>query len=265
MDSKYKIRAVVVDDEPWALNGVASLLKDDMDFMLVAKCLQPEEAVLTINNELPDVVFLDVQMPRMNGFEVLDHVQTEKMPLVVFVTAFDSYALRAFKVHAIDYLLKPFDDDQFYVMLKRVKKLFHAKQLFENEQKTLSLVHNIRNPDLEPKQGQGTYLNRIYLKDFKGITFLEVKDIKWLIAEDYYVWIHVSGKRHLFRQTMKFMEAKLDPTKFVRISRSMTIRMDLVRKIERLADKNFIAITKTEEHFKISYSRLSKVKRALQK
>lgn len=261
MKQDLNIKAVLVDDEPIALKGVASLLKSEHEIEVIASCSKSSEAIDVINKMIPDVIFLDIQMPEYNGFEVLERIKLEQMPLVVFITAYDEFALKAFNANAIDYLLKPFDDDQFYKMLEKIKKQYKAEQYFKNEQQMLQLLHGMKYTSNKPIASLNEYVERIYVKSFKGIDFLNVDEILWFNADDYYVWVHTKQKKHLIRQTMIHLEKHLNPRKFIRISRSIIINISFIKNITQLSQKQYVLISSSEQQFKISYSRLKDVKK----
>ncbi len=264
MKKELHIKTVIVDDEPIALKGIVSLLKSDSEIEVIASCSKSSEAIDIINREAPDVVFLDIQMPEYSGFDVLENITLEQMPLFAFITAYDEFALKAFNANAIDYLLKPFDDEQFYKMVEKIKKQFKAEQFFKHEQQMLSMLHSIKHkatPITAPPIHD--YLERIYVKSFKGIDFLNVDDILWFSADDYYVWVYTKQKKHLIRQTMIHLEKNLDPKKFIRISRSHIIKISTIKKLIQLSQKEYELITTSDQHFKISYSRLKTIKTLL--
>lgn len=256
-----KIKTIVIDDEKAAVEGMVLLLSKDPDFEVIETCLDGRDAIQKIENLQPDLLFLDIQMPIVNGFEVLQSISNTKIPVTVFVTAYDKYAIKAFDVNAIDYLLKPFDDKRFYDTLKKVKKHFNQLMSFEFQQKMLELLVEINDPEsLNSVFTKDEYLKRIYIKDFKGITFLDVNSIKWILADDYYVTIHTSDKKYLLRETMNNLELKLDPSKFIRISRSCIININSVKLIEHMTKKDYILVTLCGNSFKMSVSRYKQIK-----
>lgn len=264
MKKKLNIKAVIVDDEPNALKGIVSLLNSDLEIEIIASCSESSKAIEIINKESPDVVFLDIQMPEFNGFDVLEQISLEQMPLIAFITAYDEFALRAFKASAIDYLLKPFDDVQFYKMVEKIKKQYKAEQFFIQEQKTLRMLHGLKhNAKSDIVSPISDYLEHIYVKGFREIDFVSVNEIIFFSADNYYVWVHTRHKQYLIRQTMIYLEQNLDPKKFVRISRSHIIKISTIKKVIKLSQKEYQLITTLNKHFKISYSRLKKLKEVL--
>jgi two-component system, LytTR family, response regulator len=221
-----KIRVLIVDDEPLARDGVRLHLESENDIEVVAECADGEAAVAAILELNPDLVFLDVQMPGLDGFAVLETVGAERMPAVVFATAYDQFALRAFDAHALDYLLKPFDAERFQKTLERARR-----QLAETPRGELNdrLVRLLEGLDNRPR-----YLERIAVRAGGRIVFLRADEIDWIEAEGNYARLHVAGKNYLLRETMSNLETKLDPERFVRIHRSTIVRIDQIKELEPL-------------------------------
>jgi len=217
------IRALVVDDEPLARERIRTLLEDEPDIELVGECRDGAEAVRAIDEEGPDLVFLDVQMPEVDGFEVLEAIGPGRAPVVVFVTAYDEYAIQAFDVHALDYLLKPFDGERFRQAIGRARASVRAKADVDRE-KLAALLDDLRE--------ERRYLERIVVKTAGRVVFLAVDEIDWIGGAGNYVELHAGERKHLVRDTMKAMESKLDPDKFVRVHRSHIVNMDRVKSME---------------------------------
>jgi two-component system LytT family response regulator len=205
MSSRGGIRALVVDDEPLARSNLIVLLRRDQEIELVRECGSGMEAIAEIRGSKPDLVFLDVQMPECDGFDVLEMLGGELPPAVVFVTAYDQYALRAFEAGALDYLLKPFDDARFDLALGR------AKERIAHEKSPL--------PTLE----------RFVVKSAGQVSFLKISEIDWIEAADYYSCLHVGARTHLLRRSMAELDEELDQTVFCRIHRSTIVKLDRVR------------------------------------
>jgi two-component system LytT family response regulator len=218
-----KIRTVIVDDEPLARRGIRALLKEEKDVEIISECRNGREAVTAIEEHAPDLVFLDVQMPELNGFDVLEAIGAERMPSVIFVTAYDKYALRAFEVHAVDYLLKPLDGERFTGAMQRARLQIEGNSIHELSRQLQSLL-----ADLKPNQ---KYTERLVIKSGGRIFFLEVGEIDWIEAADNYVRLHAGRESHLLRETMNSLEKKLDPDQFLRVHRSRIVN---VRKIKQL-------------------------------
>jgi two-component system LytT family response regulator len=221
-----KIRAVIVDDELLARRGIRAQLNDEKDIEIVSECRNGREAVTVIEEQAPDLVFLDVQMPELDGFGVLEAVGVERMPAVIFVTAYDKYALRAFDVHALDYLLKPFDGERFTKALQRVRRQIERNSIHDLSRRLQNLLD-----DLKPNQ---KYTERLVIKSAARIFFLSVSDIDWIEAADNYVRLHVGGDEHLLRETMNSLEKRLDPAQFVRVHRSRIVNIQRVTELQPL-------------------------------
>ena len=204
-ECRAKIRTVIVDDEPLARSNLSVLLRLDREIEIVSECESGAEAVAVIRNAKPDLVFLDVQMPECDGFDVLELLGNDLPPAVVFVTAYDQYALQAFEAGALDYILKPFDNDRFE------RALVRAKQRIP------------RSKDLPRK------LDRLAIKSVGQVLFVKISEIDWIEAADYYACLHVGAKTHLLRRSMSELEQELDPVVFSRIHRSTIVNLDRVR------------------------------------
>jgi two-component system LytT family response regulator len=202
------VNVLIVDDEPLARKAIRMLVEEDPELKVVGEC-SGVDAAETIGREKPDILFLDIQMPEVNGFEVLERAGFHNVPAIVFVTAYDQYALRAFEVHALDYLLKPFDDRRFYAALLRAKEQARAR-------------------------GRLEYVRRFLVRTRGKVVLIQVDDIDWIEAADYYVSIHAGGKTHLLRETMAEIEGRLDPERFVRVHRSAIVNLTRVRELHPL-------------------------------
>ena len=220
-----RIRALVVEDEPLARERVVELLRGAPDFEVVGACGDGRAAVTAIRHAEPDVVFLDIQMPGPDGFEVIRTVGPDAMPVVVFVTAYDHYALRAFDVRALDYLLKPFDRDRFGETLQRVRRQVEERHSGELGKRLLALVQELK-PAPAPK------LDRIVVKDGGRVFFLRTDEIDWIEAAGNYVKLHRGGQAHLIRETMTALEARLDPQLFYRIHRSTIVNVERIQELQ---------------------------------
>ena len=203
-----KIRAVVVDDEPLARSSLKLLLRRDPEVQLVGECKSGMEALAEIRRKKPELVFLDVQMPECDGFDVLEQLGSEMPPALVFVTAYDQYALRAFESGALDYLLKPFDNARFERALNR------AKERIEQGKET-------------PRK-----IERLAIKNAGQVLFQKISEIDWIEAADYYVCLHVGTKTHLLRRSMSDVDQELEQAAFCRIHRSAIVNLERVRQLE---------------------------------
>lgn len=240
------IRTLIVDDEPAARDGMRHLLAADPEIVLAGECSNGREAAAAIRDTSPDLVFLDVQMPELDGFGVLRDVGVERAPAVVFVTAFDQYALRAFDVHAIDYLLKPFTDDRFRQSLDRAKQLVRQGRLGDLSRKLAALLDN------DESAPAPRYLDRLVVKSGGKVTLLPVGEIEWIDAEGDYVRIHVGKTWHLLRETMKNLEDQLDAARFVRIHRSTIVNLEKVKELQPFFRGEYVVVLHNGTTLKLS-------------
>ena len=217
-----KIRTLIVDDEPMARERVLSLLHQQPDIEVVGECADGAQALSAIERLEPELVFLDVQIPVMDGFGVIRALAPQRLPLVVFTTAYDEYALRAFEVHALDYLLKPFDGPRFLRTLDRARERLERQRAGDLGKRLLAMVQ-----DLKPEPAQPP--DRLVVKSGGRIFFIRTDEIEWVDAAGNYVRLHVKGEAHLFRETMSAMEARLDPGRFARIHRSHIVNVDRIK------------------------------------
>ena len=210
MAPPQKIRALIVDDEPLARSNLKVVLRQEPDIESIAECGSGAEAIAEIRSTRPELVFLDVQMPECSGFEVLERLKADDfLPVIVFVTAYDEYALRAFDAGALDYLLKPFDDARFALAMQRAR------------QKIAALAAGL------PRE-----IPRLTVRSAGHVVYVPIPDIDWIEAADYYVCLHVDTKSHLLRQSMAELEQELDSKIFCRIHRSTIVNLRRVRALE---------------------------------
>lgn len=221
-----RIRTLIVDDEPTARRGVRLLLANDPSIDVIGEATGGAEAAEMVLREKPELVFLDVQMPDCDGFQALARVGGAHAPVVVFVTAYDEYALRAFEVNAVDYLLKPYDDARFAAALQRAKEGVRRREVDAVNARLNRLLQFLENAAPTPHPD-----DRILVKSSGEIFFLKSSEIDWIEAEGDYMKFHVAGKTHLMRETMARLEARLDPKKFIRIHRSTIVNVDRMRKL----------------------------------
>lgn len=228
-----RIRTLIVDNEAEARRGLRLLLDKDPDIEVVGECADGQAALRAIESQPLDLVFLDVQMPKLSGFEVLQNVAVEPLPFIVFVTAYDRYAVQAFEVHAVDYLLKPFSNRRFQQALSQ------AKTQIRNETSVSTLNDRLDQlldrlgtaPRALVAEAEAEYLERIACKEGGKIAFIEAEAVDWIEAADNYVALHVGPKTHLVRATLSEMEEKLDPRRFLRIHRSRIVNVERVREM----------------------------------
>jgi two-component system LytT family response regulator len=230
------VRTIIVDDEQLARRGLRTLVERRPEFTVVAVCADGREAVARIAELKPDLVLLDVQMPEITGFDVLDRLPRDVLPVVVFVTAYDEYAVRAFEVHALDYLLKPVSQKRLDEALDRAAARLRDRKLAEYGTTLLAAVADVQRGREAPvgvAPGAGDRLTRIMVKIGDAIQFVEVADIDWIEGADYYVTLHAAGKDYLYRESLKHLEDRLDPGQFVRIHMSAIVNLAKAREIRR--------------------------------
>jgi len=240
-----KIRVLIVDDEELAREGIRMLLEDFPDAEIAGECSNGFEAVSMIQERKPDLVFLDVQMPEMDGFGVVERIGADKMPLVIFVTAYDKYALRAFEIHAFDYLLKPIDDDRFVKTFQRAVAQLEQSENSLN-QRLAELIEDLKSQrgQISANQSQpaSKYLERIVVKMAGRISFVGVEEVDYFKSADNYVEIHTGQKMHLVRETITRLESRIDPQKFLRISRSVIVNIKRIKELQPLFKGDFAVI-----------------------
>ncbi len=234
-----KIRVLVVDDEPLARRGIRQLLDSETDFEIVGECKNGREAVSALEKLSPELIFLDIQMPLLDGFSFIEKVGAQNLPEIVFVTAYDEYAIRAFEINALDYLLKPVDLERFQKTLERVREQIKNKQPRQMEQKLAALLENLKLPESEK------YLERIAIKENGRVTFLNIDEILWISSEGNYVGLHTKGETHLLRETMDAIERKLDSRKFLRLRRSTIVRIEQIKELYPLFNGEFEVVLKS--------------------
>lgn len=233
-----KIRVLIVDDEPLARRGIRQLLESETDFLVAGEASNGREAISSMEKLSPDLVFLDVQMPLLDGFSFIEKIGAESLPEIVFVTAYDEHAIRAFEAGAIDYVLKPINEERFRKTLERARRrvLSGENKLLENK-----LAHFLSN--LKP--GGEDYLERIAVKENERIRFLDVKRIDWISSQGNYIEIHVEGEKFLLRETMDRIERKLNPHHFLRIRRSKIVRIEKIKELYPLFGGEFEIVLQT--------------------
>jgi len=216
-------KVLIVDDEPLARQRILDLLKSEADLEVIGEARNGAEALDKIQSMKPDLVFLDVQMPEVDGFGVIQALGADEMPHVIFVTAYDQYALQAFEVNALDYLLKPFDQERFYLALSRAREHLGREDDPIADQIRQLLV------DVKPEEER---TDRLIIKSEGRIFFIKTEDINWIEAAGNYVTLHVGQEEFLMRETMAGMEAKLDPRQFIRIHRSHIVNIESIKEIK---------------------------------
>jgi len=256
------IRTLVVDDEPLAREGILALLAQDPEVEVVGSCADGQSAVNTIRAQRPDLVFLDVQMPKRDGFGVLAELAPGERPLVIFVTAFDQYAIRAFEAHAIGYLLKPFTDARFSAALAHAKAGVRDRQALEFGRKIDHLLGYVRQavkPGVEAKPDPAP-ADRVVLKTGSDLHFVHPADIIWIESQADFVKFHTTGAAQLVRGTMQDFEKRLDPARFLRIHRSTIVNMEHVRKVTPALYGDYTVLMSDESKLRLSRKNRDKMK-----
>jgi two-component system LytT family response regulator len=228
------IRAMIVDDEPLARRRLRDLLASAPDVEVVAECANGKEAIQAIEASLPDLLFLDIQMPQVDGFDVLATVGVGRVPVVVFVTSYDQFALRAFEAQALDYLMKPFDDERFDTAMRRARAQLGDRQGTDVDRRLLALLDEVR--------GHRGYLQRLAVPEGNRSVFIRVQEIDWIGAERNYIRVYASGRGHLLRESLTSIEAVLDPAMFCRIHRSTIVNIDRIQSIESTFRGEYVVV-----------------------
>ncbi len=239
-----KIRTLVVDDEPLARDRVKRFLRDETDIAVIGECGDGAEAIKAIRQEKPELVFLDIQMPEKNGFEVIKSLDAKSIPAVVFVTAYDQYALQAFDVHALDYLLKPFNRERLHRAVNRAREHIENRNRGALDQRLISLIADLKT--------EKKYLERLVVKSVGRVFFLRIDEIDWIEAAGNYVKLHVGRESHLIRETMNGIETKLNPDKFLRIHRSTVVNIDRIKELHPMFSGDYSVILRNGAELPLS-------------
>jgi two-component system, LytTR family, response regulator len=252
-------RVVVVDDEPLARSGVAELVRRDPEFSVVAECADGATAVEAIDRLHPDLVLLDVQMPELDGFEVLRQLERRPLPAVIFITAYDQFAVRAFGVHALDYLVKPFDDARFQ------EALAHAKAALRSQDGGTELARRLTGllEQLASDASRPGFLTRIVVKVAGHVRFVRVEELDWIEAADYCAKLHAGGKVHVIRESLQALEQRLDPAHFFRVHRSAIVNLERVRELVPDPKGDHLVALQDGTRLRLSRSRRSELEQRL--
>jgi two-component system LytT family response regulator len=235
MNGETSIRTLIVDDEPLARSNLTVLLRADREITIVGECGSGREAFTAIRSAEPDLLFLDVQMPEVDGFDVLEMLGGDLPPAIVFVTAYDQYALRAFEAGALDYLLKPFDNARFELALSRAKQRIKLGR--EGGDRGSS----------DPRK-----LERVAIKNAGQVSFIKISEIDWIEAADYYVCLHLGAKSHLLRRSLADLEQDLDPSLFCRVHRSSIVNLERVRGLKLTEDGEYEVLLESGARVRLS-------------
>ena len=250
------IRVLLVDDEPLVREGLRDALSVISDVEVAGECRDGLEALEAIINLAPDVVFLDIQMPGLNGFEVLRRLGERPRPVVVFVTAYDEYAVHAFEVNAVDYLLKPFDEERVRVAVERVRARLHASEQIQTDQRLERLLKQMAG-------SREQYAERFVGSAGGGLRVIAAKEIEWIEAADNYVRLHASGSRLMIRETMKTILSRLDPSLFVRVHRSAIVNLTCIKELRPLSNGDYMLTLASGHTLTLSRSYRDEVLRRL--
>ena len=252
-----KIRTLIVDDESMARERILGLLSQEQDVEVIGQCSDGQQAVSAIQQLSPELVFLDVQMPAVDGFGVIRQVGAERMPMVVFVTAYDEYALQAFEVHALDYLLKPFGRDRLQQCLDHARHQRDRRRAGDLGKSLLALVQDFR-----PEQKRQ---DRLVVKSGGRVFFVRTDEIDWIEAAGNYVRLHMKDQSHLFRETMNQMESRLDPQRFFRIHRSRIVNTERIKELQPWFNGEYVVLLQNGAQLRLSRSYREKLEERLGK
>lgn len=239
------MQVLIVDDEPLGRKMVRRMLEPYPEVEIIGECESGEEAINVIESKHPDLIFLDVQMPEIDGFAVLSKISQEKFPLIIFVTAYDEYALRAFEVNALDYLLKPYDRKRFDQAFQRAYNQFTNQKDHLVNERIISLLSESRSPQ--------QFTERFVIKNSGRIFFLDVEEIMWIEADGNYVFLHTLHKKHIFRETISSLESKLNPAKFRQISRSTIVNLNFIKELQPFFRGNYKIVLQDGTELKLSH------------
>jgi two-component system LytT family response regulator len=262
-----RVNTLIVDDEPLAREGIRILLGRYPDVNIIAECKSGRAALKELNTEKIDLMFLDIQMPVMNGFQMLSNIQPDKFPAIVFITAYDQFALRAFKVHAVDYVLKPIDEVRFREAVDRALQVIKDCRINEYMQRLMPLLNGVdqlsESGKHREKEHKTTKLDIIPVAVSGRTVLVRANDIDYISAADYYAEIHAGKQAYLFRESLTSLERRLDPRKFIRIHRSTIVNADKVLSIEPLFGGEYEAALDNGINLKISKSHLTEFKKRM--
>jgi len=219
-----EIKVLIIDDEPLARERIKNLLENEVDIEVIDESGNGFEALSKIQEKKPELVFLDVRIPEMNGFEIIEQIDEENIPHIIFVSAHEKYALRAFEMHALDYLLKPFDENRFQQALCRARERIQIRKTGEITCRLKELIHNVKS--------EHKYLDRLVIKTEGRIFFIKTDEINWIEAAGNYITLYLDNEKYLMRETMNCMEARLDPGKFIRVHRSKIVNIERIKEIQ---------------------------------
>jgi two-component system LytT family response regulator len=259
------LRAMIVDDEPLARQRIADMLRGEADIEIVAEIDNGTAAVEAVRAEKPDLLFLDVQMPGKTGLDVVRELGVDDMPLTIFVTAYDKHALEAFNVAAVDYLVKPFDDDRFEQALQRARRIIELNEVDRLRSKLLSVLQGERATDREtpPPATKSDYIERIPVEMRGKVRVVPVSEIDFIIASGPYADLYSGDRKYVIREAMQTLEDRLDPDAFIRTHRSVIVRLDLIETLHKGAGGDYEVQLKSGRRLRVSRSRLEALEKKL--
>ncbi|MFN2563697.1 MAG: LytR/AlgR family response regulator transcription factor [Gemmatimonadaceae bacterium] len=258
-----EIRALIADDEPLARRGIRQLLEAYGDVIVAGECRNGRETLRALHSLAPDLVFLDVQMPQLDGFEVLRAFGAQRMPAVVFVTAYDEFAVRAFEAHALDYLVKPVTGARFAEAMRHVRERLRSDRAVELARKLEALLATREGGGWRADGGETLQasrpVRRLVVPTANADLVLDAAEIDWIQAEDYYAAVYALGKRHLLRESLASLEERLDPTRFVRVHRSAIVNLDRVRELRSTGLGEWVVVLRDGTRVPVSRRRREQV------
>ena len=263
MNSKASLKAVVIDDEIGARELITGILAEDSEIKVIGEASNGRTAVETICKLKPNIVFLDIQMPDFDGFEVIRRLRLAPMPLVIFVTAYDTYAISAFEVNAVDYLLKPFSRKRFAQAVQRAKDAVRKDQVQLLTDKLMNLVRaeGLDKSNLDTDTASGPYIDEVTVQTSNRLYSLKLSDVDLIESADHYVKLISDGRSFMIHESISGLEGKLDPSLFTRIHRTKIVRVAAVKEIIRGGDRAYFIVLKDGSRHRISRSQLDKLPR----
>lgn len=263
-----RIRALIVDDEALSRQGLLIRLKTAPDFEVVGEAANARAALEAIREHQPDLVFLDIEMPGMSGLDLVSRLPTESMPMIVFVTAFDRYAIQAFEARAIDYLLKPVDEERFADALEHIREQLHQRQAATHRDRLVQLMADLRGsgdwPDETVDAGTGggqaaDGAGVLSIRQGREIVRVAERDVEWIDAAGDYMCVHVAGETYILRGTMKSLEDRLDPARFQRVHRSTIVNLERVTRLRPHINGEYFLVLEGGHEIKLSRTYRDKV------
>jgi two-component system, LytTR family, response regulator len=258
-----KVRTIIVDDEKPARIRLRELLEKRPELEIVGECANGEDAVRRIRDFSPDLLYLDIQMPGVNGFGVLRQFGADQLPTTIFVTAYDQYALKAFEVCALDYLLKPYSDERFERSLARAIELVRSRQRDALDQRMQALLERIEAPLIKNPEPSAVFLDCLVVKNGGRVVFLPVEEIAWIEAAGVYVQLHTGTSAWLHRVSMNELESKLDPQRFFRLHRSTIVNIRKIKELQPQSHGDYLVVLQNGQELKLSRNYRAKLEAVL--